>query len=58
MAEVFCQHGLAPQRITDWMTDNFEKACKLVYHVARGEFPKTKAPQGPYNPRKKAGQGY
>lgn len=56
--EAITPESLAPQRIGDWMTDNFDEACKLVYHVARGEFPKTKAPQGPYNPRKKAGQGY
>lgn len=56
--EAITPESLTPQRITDWMTDNFEQACRLVYHVARGEFPKFKKPEGPYNPRRVATGGY
>ena len=49
---------LAPDKVTKWMTENFEKACRLVYHVARGEFPKLDQPQGPYNPRNFDTRGY
>jgi hypothetical protein len=43
---------LTPDYITGFMSENFDDACRLVYHVARGEFPKFAKPQGPYNPRK------
>lgn len=49
---------LEPEEITKWMSDNFDQACRVVYHVARGEFPKFKKPEGPYNPRKTAAGGY
>lgn len=43
---------MTPDYITSFMSENFDDACRLVYHVARGEFPKFEKPQGPYNPRK------
>lgn len=50
--------SLTPDQITKWMADNFEQACRLVYHVARGEFPQFKKIEGNYNPRKVATRGY
>ena len=38
--------------INKLMSKDFEKACRLAYHAARGEFPNFERPQGPYNRRK------
>jgi len=46
---------MSPDYITKFMSDHFDAACRLVYHVARGEFPKVQKPQGAYNPRKSWG---
>ena len=46
--------SLTPDRITKWMAENFDQACRLVYHVAHGEFPKFQKPQAMYNPRRDA----
>jgi len=49
---------LKPDTITKIMADNFDDACRLIYHIARGDFPKFRKPEGPYNPRKVATRGY
>jgi len=49
------QDDMTPDRATKWMSDNFDGACRLAYHAARGEFPNFRKPQGPYNPRKQWG---
>ena len=49
---------MTPDQVNKFMSDNFDGACRLVYHVARGQFPKFAKPEGPYNPRKPAGSGY
>ena len=43
---------MTPDYITKFMSEHFDNACRLVYHVARGRFPDLRPPQGPYNPRK------
>lgn len=43
---------LTPDHISEFMSEHFEGACRLIYHVARGKFPIYVQPQGKYNPRK------
>lgn len=38
--------------ISNFMTEHFDGACRLIYHLARGKFPVYAKPQGKYNPRK------
>ena len=37
---------------TQFMHNNFRRACRLIYHVARGEFPNTDEPGTSYLPRR------
>ena len=43
---------MSPDVINDFMADNFDGACRLLYYVKIGEFPNFDLPPHPYNPRR------